>query len=112
MANKSFIYTTDGDQQNPLEAWGLSEYENEVHPLYLLMVAGESRMIFSNVTEETEKTTIVGNFDEGKELVCKFLELVSINDEAYRIDSFRDFVTETKEILNQKKAQYVVLEIF
>lgn len=84
MANRSFIYTTDDYQQNPVDALGLSEYENEVHPLYLLMAAGESQMISSNVVEETEKTAIVGNFDEGKELVLKFLELVSTYEEAWK----------------------------
>ena len=112
MANRSFIYTTDDYQQNPIKALGLSEYENEVHPLYLLMVAGESQMISSNVVERTEKTAIVGNFDQGKELVLKFLELVSTYEEAYQIDLFKDFVKETKEILNQRKAKYVVLENF
>lgn len=112
MANRSFIYTTDDDQQNPVDASGLSEYENEVHPLYLLMVAGESQMILSNVIEEADKTAICGSFEEGKELVLKFLELVSIYDESYRIDSFMDFVEETKEVLNQRKARYVILENF
>lgn len=112
MANRSFIYTTEDIQQNRIKACGLSEYENEVHPLYLLMVAVESQLIFSNVTEEIAKTAIVGNFDEGKDLVCKFLELISTYDEAYQIDAFRVFVTETKEILNQRNVQYVVLENF
>lgn len=112
MANRSFIYTTDDHQQNPVNALGLSEYENEVHPLYLLMVTAESEMISSKVVEETEKTAIVGNFEEGKELVIRFLELVSIYEEDYQIDSFKDFVNETKEILNQRKAKYVVLENF
>ncbi|ANF52219.1 hypothetical protein A0O34_17595 [Chryseobacterium glaciei] len=112
MANRSFIYTTDDYQQNPIKALGFSEYENEVHPLYLLMVAGESQMISSTVVEEIEKTAIVGNFDQGKELVLKFLELVSIYEEAYQIDSFKDFVKETKEILNQRKVKYVILENF
>lgn len=112
MANRSFIYTTDNYQQNSIKTLGLSEYKNEVHPLYLLMVAGESQMISSNVVERTEKTAIVGNFDQGKELVLKFLELVSTYEEADQIDSFKDFVKETKEILNQRKAKYVVLENF
>jgi len=81
-------------------------------PLYLLMVAGESQMIFSNLVEETEKTAIVVNFDEGKELVLKFLELVAIYEEYYQIDSFKEFVRETKEFLNQRKPNYVVLENF
>lgn len=42
MSNRSFIYTKDDYQQNPVDALGLSECENDVHPLYLLMVAGES----------------------------------------------------------------------
>ena len=112
MANRSFIYTLEDYQQNPVDGLGLSEYENEVHPLYLLMVAGESQIIFSNVVQETEKTAIVGNFDRGKELVIRFLELVSIYEEDYQLDSFKDFVKETKEILNQRKAKYVVLENF
>lgn len=112
MANRSFIYTTDDYQQNPIKTLGLSEYENEVHPLYLLMLACESQIIYSNFVEETEKTAIVGNFDQGKELVFKFLELVSTYEEAYQIDSFKDFVKETKEILNQRNAKYVVLENF
>ncbi len=49
MADRSFMYTTDDNQKNPVDASGLSEYENEVHPLYLLMAAGESPMISSNV---------------------------------------------------------------
>jgi len=76
------------------------------------MVAGESQMIFSNLVEETEKTAIVVNFDEGKELVLKFLELVAIYEEYYQIDSFKEFVRETKEFLNQRKPNYVVLENF
>lgn len=112
MANRSFIYTTDEYQKNPVVALGLSEYENEVHPLYLLIAAVESQMISSKVVEETEKTAIVGNFEEGQELVIRFLELVSIYEEAYQIDSFKQFVKETKEILNQRNAKYVVLENF
>ena len=112
MANRSFIYTTDDDQQNRADACGLSEYDNEVHPLYLLMVACESQMIFSNVTHETEKTAILGNFEEGKELVLKFLELVLAYDEAYQIDSFKDFIKETNEVLNKRRAKYIVLENF
>ena len=34
MSNRSFIYTKNDYQQNPVEASGLSEYENEVH-LYI-----------------------------------------------------------------------------
>nr|WP_314492570.1 hypothetical protein [uncultured Chryseobacterium sp.] len=112
MANRSFIYTTDEYRKNPVVALGLSEYANEVHPLYLLIAAVESQVISSKVVEETEKTAIVGNFEEGKELVIRFLELVSIYEEAYQIDSFKQFVKETKEILNQRNAKYVVLENF
>ena len=61
MANRSFLYTTDNYQQNTVDSLGLSEYQNEVHPLYLLMVAAESQIIFSNLVDETEKTAIAGN---------------------------------------------------
>ncbi len=54
----------------------------------------------------------MGNFDEGKELVLKFLKMFSTYEEAYQIDSFRHFVKETSEILNQRKANYVVLKNF
>ncbi|WP_027388625.1 DUF7822 domain-containing protein [Chryseobacterium gregarium] len=112
MANRSFMYTTDRYQQNPADATGLSEYDNHVHPLYWLMVSCESEMIFSNVTEETDKTAVAGKFNEGKQLVINFLELLLTYDELYRTDSFRDFVEETKEILNRRKHQYAVLENF
>lgn len=76
------------------------------------MVSCESKMIFSKVAGETEKTAIAGRFDEGKELVIRFLELVLRYDEFYQTDSFRNFVEKTKEILNRRKDQYVVLENF
>ena len=112
MANRSFIYTTDNYQQTTVDSLGLSEYQNEVHPLYLLMVAGESQIIFSNLVDETEKTAIAGNFDDGKDLALKFLELVLTYEENYQTDLFREFVTETKIFLNQRHEKYIVLETF
>jgi len=111
MSNRSFIYTTN-DYDNDVSAEGLSEYKSIIHPLYMLMVSAESEIIFSNVVEEDEETAIAGSFEEGKKLVIQFLELVYTYDESYQLDSFKDFITETKEILNERDDKYVVLENF
>lgn len=47
-----------------------------------------------------------------KNQYSNFWNFVAIYEEYYQIDSFKEFVRETKEFLNQRKPNYVVLENF
>lgn len=114
MSNRSFVFTANDYRQVPVNAVGLSEYEYQVHPLYLLLVAFNSDVIssgiFNDEDQDAEKTAMVGGFEQGKALVLKFLELVSIYSKSYRSKSFSEFVATSREFLNQRNEKYVVLE--
>lgn len=106
MSNRSYIFITDNYEGDNVIATGLSEFEDNIPTLYLLLAAYNADAVPSKLFED--EPAIVADFAKGKQLlldVLKAMAAVYPNDEI-----IVDFAATTADYFSGLKAKYALLE--
>ncbi len=113
MANRSYLYATDGVVTKPgehVEKTGLSEYNYDLPLAFRLLVSQNPTLSYSAIWDCPTKIAIVGDFLAGRQKLFDFLdELMKIEEAAGCV---MPDVAETKRYLTDpaRVKQYAILE--
>lgn len=111
MANRSYLFATDAYDvpQDVFNAIGMSEFAYDIHPLYKLLVSRESKIVDSYIWKQ-EDIGIIGDLDQGKEIVISFLRMLNELDPTFQTPEFEKFISDTVDFLGKRNEKYAFLE--